>query len=406
MLQKGIEWITRSLPLIVLVLIVMLWDEKGKSSIYYNEMIRYRDRSEMLQGGKTVQHSEAGKCPTCGECVPCSPCLVVASDTPNCNALVEQAKKKAMRIPFYGKQLLCKERGYCNYTLSSTSATSLLDINDVRISYLYTLRHSLTGVLLGTDRYEPDVGRSLIRKEFSVQSRLTGKDWPTFGVTMTGVKRMETLDMLLRKAYIEKKLNGSFMETGVWRGGSCIYASAFLHAYESDIAKDVQVFVYDSFAGLPKKEHPGDARFWAYMNYIAVSEEQVRDYYARYGMLGSNVHFVQGWFEDTVPKHSTKLSILRLDGDMYKSTLEVLCHAYQYLIVGGYWIIDDWNVPAATTAVSHFTGNHSIKDVPQPIEGTEIDDSNNVAVWFEKLADVPISKAWCAAELGRKWNGK
>eukprot|EP01060_Flectonema_neradi_P027066 TRINITY_DN36701_c0_g1_i1.p1 TRINITY_DN36701_c0_g1~~TRINITY_DN36701_c0_g1_i1.p1 ORF type:complete len:406 (+),score=57.20 TRINITY_DN36701_c0_g1_i1:69-1286(+) len=395
---------------LILVGLLFLW----LVSILRKECESGSSKVEELQELKSEKVFEASKCPSCGscapcgECVPCSPCLTEAQGdcTTKCNSLVERAKEKAKRIPIYSEQLLCREAGYCNYTLSSKPASSLLDVNDIRVSYLYTLRNSLTGVLLGTDRYEADVGRELKRREFSPQDRLNGKDWPTFGNTMTGVRRMEALDMLLRKAFIEKKLEGSFMETGVWRGGSCIYASAFLHAYQNEIPTGLNVYVYDSFSGLPKKEHPGDARFWAYMNYVSVSEEQVRDYYQRYGLLGSNVHFVKGWFQDTVPNHSTPISILRLDGDMYKSTLEVLCHIYPFLVVGGYWIVDDWNIPAAHSAVSDFIGNHSITDTPHPIEGTDINDPNNVAVWFEKTADVSIQKDWCQAELGRKWNGK
>ncbi len=47
----------------------------------------------------------------------------------------------------------------------------------------------------------------------------------------------------------------------------------------------------------------------------------------------------------TQPSHSQyggKLAVLRLDGDIYGSTADVLYHMYGHVSVGGYVIIDDW----------------------------------------------------------------
>jgi O-methyltransferase len=56
-------------------------------------------------------------------------------------------------------------------------------------------------------------------------NRDQGLDWPLFGFTMTGTKRIENLQNCLQ-ACLRENVPGDFVETGVWRGGSCILAKA------------------------------------------------------------------------------------------------------------------------------------------------------------------------------------
>ena len=59
-------------------------------------------------------------------------------------------------------------------------------------------------------------------------------------------------------------------------------------------------------------------------------------------------------------KHIEKLSIMRLDGDMYESTVDVLYHLYGKLSVGGYVIMDDWFGFPSRTACEDFFKVHGI----------------------------------------------
>eukprot|EP00756_Hemistasia_phaeocysticola_P014600 Hpha_TRINITY_DN15345_c0_g1::TRINITY_DN15345_c0_g1_i8::g.91166::m.91166 len=115
------------------------------------------------------------------------------------------------------KLLLCQEQGYCVFNASRGEHVPEL--------YLYTLRNSLTGTLLTTEAYTP------ARSYFSPAKRLQGQEFVVHGLTMTGQMRMESLHDLLHRAYREKKLDGDFLEAGVWRGGSSIYAKGFMEAY-------------------------------------------------------------------------------------------------------------------------------------------------------------------------------
>ena len=54
--------------------------------------------------------------------------------------------------------------------------------------------------------------------------------------------------------------------------------------------------------------------------------------------------FLEGWFDETLPKAPIeKLSLLRLDGDLYESTIIALENLYPKLSIGGFIIIDDFN---------------------------------------------------------------
>jgi hypothetical protein len=51
--------------------------------------------------------------------------------------------------------------------------------------------------------------------------------------------------------------------------------------------------------------------------------------------------FLQGWFDKTIPNSDVaKLSILRLDGDTYPSTMDGLTLCYDKLSEGGFCIVD------------------------------------------------------------------
>ena len=90
-------------------------------------------------------------------------------------------------------------------------------------------------------------------------------------------------------------------------------------------------------------------------NYLAVSQEQVEMNFRKYGLLDSQVVFLRGWFKDTLPVAPIEqLAILRLDGDMYGSTMEALSNLYPKLSSGGFCIIDDYALRGCRLAVDNY----------------------------------------------------
>jgi O-methyltransferase len=88
----------------------------------------------------------------------------------------------------------------------------------------------------------------------------------------------------------------------------------------------------------------------------------VRLNFARYGLLDDRVKFLVGWFKDTLPNAPIeKLAVLRLDGDLYESTIESLDALYAKVSPGGYVIADDYgSIPACRKAVDDFRARHGV----------------------------------------------
>ena len=107
------------------------------------------------------------------------------------------------------------------------------------------------------------------------------------------------------------------------------------------------VWAADSFAGLPAPDaaFPADADSTLHkLKPLAVSRSEVEQNFALYGLLDEQVAFLEGWFKDTLPTVRDRTwSVIRLDGDMYESTLEALENLYPGLASGGFCIVDDYS---------------------------------------------------------------
>lgn len=191
-----------------------------------------------------------------------------------------------------------------------------------------------------------------------------GTFWPPEAETMVGLKRLGNVQECLTDV-IRSGVPGDILETGVWRGGCSIFIKAVLASY-NDTSR--VVWLADSFAGLPKpdsEQYPADRgdKHWKHSDVLAVSMETVQENFRRYGLLDDRVKFLKGWFKDTMPTAPIQqLSILRLDGDMYESTIQVLDAVYSKLSVGGYTIVDDYALPGCKAAIEDFRKAHGITD--------------------------------------------
>jgi O-methyltransferase len=107
---------------------------------------------------------------------------------------------------------------------------------------------------------------------------------------------------------------------------------------------------------------------------LSVGVDQVRRNFERYGLLDDQVRFLVGWFRDTlVDAPIDQLALLRLDGDLYESTMQALEPLYPKLSVGGYCIIDDYGtIDACRAAVTDYRSAHDIDDKIEDIDGTGV----------------------------------
>lgn len=192
--------------------------------------------------------------------------------------------------------------------------------------------------------------------EFDLAARLGGEDWPRDAHSMVGMKRLNNLQACCA-AVMADGIPGDFVETGVWRGGASIFLRSLLAAY-GDLTR--RVWVADSFAGLPPpnpEKYPADRGDKHHtVEFLAISLEQVQEHFRRYGLLDEQVRFLKGWFSETLPTAPIEqVAILRLDGDMYESTMDALTALYDRVAPGGFVIIDDYKViPSCKQAVHDF----------------------------------------------------
>ncbi len=242
-------------------------------------------------------------------------------------------------------------------------------LQQLRKEYLDLMESCLTGVIFR------DVARAPFgANTFDSHLREHGLDWPAHALTMIGSKRMANLRTLTETALAED-VPGDFMETGVWRGGACIMMRAILYAHGD---ADRRVWVADSFAGLPApndQEYPADAGsdFHVYEQ-LAISFEQVQQNFRSFGLLDDQTKFLKGWFKDTLPTApAERLALLRLDGDMYESTMDALVSLYPKLSHRGYVIIDDYHVvPACKAAVKDYCNGIGIQPEVIEIDGVGV----------------------------------
>jgi hypothetical protein len=206
--------------------------------------------------------------------------------------------------------------------------------------------------------------RVVIPYQYDIQNRLNGTDWSPMAHTMIGRKRLDNLQNCIQHVLVNR-IPGDFIETGVWRGGATIFMRAMLKAW-GDTSRIV--WVADSFEGLPEPDglnYPKD-RGDTHHTYseLAVSLQTVQENFRKYALLDDQVRFLKGWFKDTLPTAPIeKLAILRLDGDMYESTMDGLKNLYAKLSRGGFLIVDDYGaVPACKDAVHDFRRDNKISE--------------------------------------------
>lgn len=194
-------------------------------------------------------------------------------------------------------------------------------------------------------------------------ARLRGEIWPTRAITMLGSERLDSIRSCIEDV-LRDDVPGDCIEAGVWRGGGSIFMRAVLDAHEAYARK---VWLADSFAGLPPPDprYPADAGSTFHTaDRLAVSLEEVRANFARFDLLGDNVEFRKGWFSETLPQLTDQTwALIRLDGDMYESTMDGISNLYPRLSPGGWVIVDDYKtIESCRRAIDDYRAANGITE--------------------------------------------
>lgn len=217
---------------------------------------------------------------------------------------------------------------------------------------LHYLEHEPISVDADYSKAKNDEERGFFRK--------IGADLPAWAYTMCGDWRLQELEGCLRAVEAEN-VSGAYVECGVWRGGASVYAAAVIEAY----GMDRQVYLCDSFEGLPKPrciEDKGDVHYTK--SVLAVDEDQVLEAFRKFDLL-RGVWCVPGWFDESLPDISCdEIAVLRIDCDMYGSTMDVLTHLYPKVQPGGWVIVDDYiHLPGCQQAVKDYLADKGLDPV-------------------------------------------
>lgn len=190
-------------------------------------------------------------------------------------------------------------------------------------------------------------------------------DWPEKGETMTSIENLLFLKEVCKDIH-ERNIEGEIVETGLWRGGCLIYMKIC-----SDFYGDHRIaHGFDSFVGCPTPELQTEkdkmiessAAQCRWNDHFTVSRNDVEVNFLKYGIDKEEFTLVEGWFHETLPNADIeKISILRLDGDCYSSTIIALENMYDKVSVGGYVIIDDYDLECCKLALEDFLETRQIE---------------------------------------------
>ncbi|MBZ0205174.1 MAG: TylF/MycF family methyltransferase [Flavobacteriales bacterium] len=201
--------------------------------------------------------------------------------------------------------------------------------------------------------------------------------------TMTSRERMYALYAACMHV-VDTKLEGAFVECGVWRGGSAMMIAACL---KSKGVLDRDIYLFDTFEGMPKPDDMDrsltgeraqgtfdetsvneDSSSWCYS-----SLDEVKRNMLSVGYPEERIHLIKGKVEETLPGRAPTgpIALLRLDTDWYSSTMHELIHLYPLLVQRGVLIIDDFgHWEGARKAVLEYVDAHKVNMLLNRIDYT------------------------------------
>jgi O-methyltransferase len=149
---------------------------------------------------------------------------------------------------------------------------------------------------------------------------------------------------------LKNKIEGDFVECGVWRGGSCMLIAYLL--MKAGIT-DRKIWLYDTFTGMTKpglNDGEAEMKEWEERKmsdekngWCLAAIDDVENNMRSTKYPYENIRLVKGRVEDTIPvTQPNSIALLRLDTDWYESTRHELLHLYPLLEKEGILIIDDY----------------------------------------------------------------
>lgn len=190
--------------------------------------------------------------------------------------------------------------------------------------------------------------------------------------TMTSPERVNALINSV-DYIVANKIEGAFVECGVWKGGS---AMAMMYALKLLGDESRELYLYDTYSGMSEPtpadisiggtkatdkfsstKMSDDSSDWCFS-----SLDEVTANVFNVGYPQEKIHFIEGKVEETIPKTvPSEIALLRLDTDWYESTKHEMIHLFPLLKKGGVLIIDDYgHWEGAKKAIDEYLSENKI----------------------------------------------
>jgi len=171
--------------------------------------------------------------------------------------------------------------------------------------------------------------------------------------TMTSPERLNALISSVNYI-VDNNISGSFVECGVWKGGS-VMAMALSLINKGTLNREI--YLYDTFSGMSNQETVDvDIYGTTADDFLSASEKsedsiawglaskaKVKENIYSTGYPKEKFKLIEGKIENTIPEIMPEnISLLRLDTDWYESTKHEMNNLFPLLVKNGVLIIDDY----------------------------------------------------------------
>lgn len=213
--------------------------------------------------------------------------------------------------------------------------------------------------------------------------------------------------MYLTKSAVESSVPGDVVETGTYTGGT---SAMIMRTLQEMDECNRQFWAFDSFQGFPSTSAKDEAGAdvpprmkVGTPGEFPASQEEFEQNLKALGAWDARIHVVKGFFNESIPRVASLISsivFLRLDGDLYESTIEPLTLLYDKVTPGGIVYVDDYGTfYGCRRAVDEFRSSRGITSSLHNVVETGWGGVNNgwvEAVWWRKGED----GAWADAGAG------
>lgn len=153
---------------------------------------------------------------------------------------------------------------------------------------------------------------------------------------------------------MSNRLPGNLAEVGVYKGGSAEIINNSMRSGKS-------LFLFDTFEGLPYEKSQHD-NFFNKGDFRGSSFDEIKKQFESF----KNIHVFKGIFPEQNHEEINEetFSLVHLDVDMYKCTMDCLSFFYTRMTIGGIIVLDDYldhHCEGVTKAVDEFFSDKTEK---------------------------------------------